>query len=111
MIESGIKTEEYREIKEHWVKRLMHFTYEEIETLNEFTYQLRVNYENEWSPEEVMRYYGGAMRNFDAVKFSYGYTKRTMTFQCEGITIGTGNKEWGAPDEDVFIIKLGKRIE
>lgn len=34
-----------------------------------------------------------------------------MTFQCEGITIGRGNKEWGAPDEDVFIIKLGKRIE
>ena len=34
-----------------------------------------------------------------------------MTFECKGITIGKGNIEWGAPDNDVFIIKLGKRID
>ena len=28
----------------------------------------------------------------------------------ESITIGKGNPEWGAPDKEVFIIKLGKRI-
>ena len=28
----------------------------------------------------------------------------------KSITIGKGNPEWGAPNEDVFIIKLGKRI-
>lgn len=44
------------------------------------------------------------------VKFSYGYTKRTMTFEIESITIGKGNPEWGAPTEEVFIIKLGKRV-
>ena len=44
------------------------------------------------------------------VKFSYGYTKRTMIFELEKITIGKGNPEWGAPNEDVFIIHLGKRI-
>jgi hypothetical protein len=32
-----------------------------------------------------------------------------MTFELEKITIGKGKPEWGAPDEDVFIIKLGKR--
>ena len=26
-------------------------------------------------------------------------------------SIGKGNPEWGAPNEDVFIIKLGERIE
>lgn len=49
-------------------------------------------------------------KKFEAVKFYYGYTKRTMTFECKGITIGKGKAEWGAPDNDVFIIKLGKRI-
>ena len=26
------------------------------------------------------------------------------------ITIGKGNPEWGAPKEDVFIIKLGNKV-
>lgn len=110
MIESRVKTEEYREVKEHWVKRLTHFTYEEYETLEELTSQLQFAEENEWTPYEVLRYYGAQLRRFDAVKFSYGYTKRTMTFECKGITIGKGRKEWGAPDNDVFIIKLGKKL-
>lgn len=71
MIESGVKTEDYREIKPYWTKRI------------------------------------GIM---DAVKFSYGYTKRTMMFECRSITIGRGKPEWGAPAEDVFIIKLGNRV-
>ena len=49
-------------------------------------------------------------KGYTHVVFSYGYTKRTMTFEIESITIGKGNPEWGAPTEDVFIIKLGKRI-
>lgn len=111
MIESGVKTEEYREVKEHWVKRLTHFTYEEYETLEELTSQLQFAEENEWTPYEVLGYYGAQLRRFDAVKFSYGYTKRTMTFECNGITIGRGKAEWGAPtDNDVFVIKLGRRI-
>lgn len=87
MIESGIKTEEYREIKPYWVKRLQ---------------------------REVYNFYDGNMvsisKNFDAVKFSYGYTKRTMTFKCKGIRIGKGRPEWGAPDKDVFIIELGEKL-
>ena len=71
MIERGEKTEEYREIKPYWTKRI---------------------------------------GLYDAVKFSYGYTKRTMMFECKTISVGKGRKEWGAPDSDVYIIKLGKRI-
>lgn len=73
MIERGEKTEEYREIKPYWNKRLIN-------------------------------------RKYTHVKFSYGYTKRTMTFEIERITIGAGNPKWGAPFEFVFIIKLGKRV-
>ena len=88
MIECGVKTEEYRECKPYWNKRLM---------------------------RKVWNFADNSLcdipKKFDAVKFSYGYTKRTMTFECKGITIDKGRKEWGAPDNDVFIIKLGRRIE
>ena len=95
MIESGVKTEEYREIKPYWEKRLL-------------------KYGDVWgSRKDVIRINKKSMllfRHYDVVKFSYGYTKRTMTFEIESITIGKGKPEWGAPTEEVFIIKLGKRV-
>ena len=73
MIESGVKTEEYREIKPYWDKRLMR---------------------DKWNfcTDSLCH----IPQKFDAVKFSYGYTKRTITFECKGITIGKGKPEWGA---------------
>lgn len=93
MIESGIKTEEYREIKPFWCKRLIH---DYDEAMEEFG---------------VIIFDDKNFKQYDVVKFSYGYTKRTMTFEIENISVGYGNKEWGAPDNIVFIIKLGKRVE
>ena len=48
---------------------------------------------------------------YDAVLFRYGYTPRTMTFWIKGIRLGIGKKEWGAGDDEVFIIELGERIK
>lgn len=87
MIESGVKTEEYREIKPYWVDRITDVV-----------------------PDYELGRYVNEVKPFTHVKFSYGYTKRTMTFEIENITIGKGKPEWGAPTADVFIIKLGKRI-
>lgn len=49
-------------------------------------------------------------KKYDAVQFSYGYTKRTMLFRLDSISIGMGKPEWGAPDDYVFVLKLGERI-
>ena len=90
MIESGIKTEEYREIKPHWTRRFI--------GMNQPLFSFRYGYKQ------------ANVKGYTHVKFSYGYTKRIMTFEIKEITIGKGNPEWGAPKEDVFIIKLGERI-
>lgn len=106
MIESGVKTEEYREIKAYWVQRLTRYGNDKLNG--------RLYAEFMSSSPEVLKYNieQDLMTFADCthVKFSYGYTKRTMTFEIESITIGKGNPEWGAPAEDVFIIKLGKRV-
>lgn len=44
------------------------------------------------------------------IRFYKGRTKTTMDFEIKDIAIGKGKKEWGAPNEDVYIIYLGKRI-
>ena len=90
MIESGIKTEEYREIKPHWTRRFF--------GMNQPLFSFRYGYQQ------------ANVKGYTHVKFSYGYTNRTMTSEIKEITIGKGKTEWGAPKEDVFIIKLGERI-
>lgn len=86
MIESGVKTEEYREDKHYWRRRLL--------------------WESEENEEKKRTF-----RRYERVCFSYGYTKRRMIFEIENISFGLGRVEWGAPkDRAVFIIKLGRRI-
>lgn len=95
MIESGVKPEEYRAKKPYWIKRLC---------------DMPVQYIEEDPCSNCLLCAG--MSRFSRVCFSYGYTKRRMTWELERIRIGYGNPEWGAPkDEEVFIIKLGRRIE
>ncbi len=102
MIESGVKTEEYREIKPYWEKRLVDYK-AVVEDYKRLVFRRYVF----GAHNDICKEYP---RGYTHVKFSYGYTKRTMTFEIKSITIGKGKPEWGAPTEDVFIIKLGKRI-
>lgn len=101
MIESGRKTEEYREIKPYWRNRIFactRFCLTDIDGNQVFS-------------DDCTDCYFREFKKYDAVRFSYGYTKRTMTFKCKGITVGFGKPAWGAPEnEEVFIIKLGKRL-
>jgi hypothetical protein len=106
MIESGVKTEEYRGITAYWIPRLLE--YADGSNIPRITANVLVGH-----PEILSLRLGQGVivfKRYTHIKFSYGYTKRTMTFECNGITIGKGRNVWGAPDNDVFIIKLGRRI-
>lgn len=106
-IESLIKPEEYRGITAYWIVRF--FRDENGKKISRLTANFLA------SNLEILKWWieSGKLvfKPFDFVKFSYGYTKRTMTFEIKDISIGKGKPEWGAPKEDVFIIKLGERIE
>lgn len=109
MIESGEKTEEYRDITSHYAARLLitgdwiflkqFFDRDEEKILNAVKSDAQRSFMTiRWHP-------------YDVVCFHLGYTNITMTFEFKGISIGKGNPNWGAPeDRDVFIIKLGKRL-
>ena len=86
MILSGEKTEEYREIKPYWEKRLM---------------------------EEV---FGGirSFKNFKSIVFTNGYGGHRPSFEIEidCMGIGKGFKDWGAEQGvEYFVLKLGKVLE
>lgn len=86
MIESGVKTEEYRENKPYWRNRLLWKQYE----------------------YGIPKY---QYKPYTHVRFRRGYTSISMLYEIKEITIGEGKQEWGAPIGWCFIIKLGTRIQ
>ena len=110
MIASGRKREEYREIKPYWEKRLLDY-----KGLSDYyqknLYELRIK--KIFFPHRpvIENICDAFPRGYTHVRFRRGYTSTTMLFKCEGITIGKGNPKWGAPEEEVFIIKLGDKCQ
>lgn len=101
MIASGTKKEEYREITQYWMKRLM------LCYCHGFT-----PCKHQSCPNSRPDLCAGIVRRFHYVTFHYGYTSRTMTFRIADISTGVGKPEWGAePDKQYFVIKLGERVK
>lgn len=88
MIDSGVKTEEYRDITPYWIKRILGVDKISISGL------LREAYEYDYTH----------------VQFHRGYTNTTMIFKINYISVGIGKPEWGASERITFIIKLRERI-
>lgn len=112
MIDSGVKTEEYRELKGFWANRLLYpvtlGVKEYWESVLQKARELAEKHSFITLHKLLVDEYG--TRGYTHIRFRYGYTKQTMLFELDGLSVGKGNKEWGAPDEEVFILKLGKRI-
>lgn len=98
MIESGEKREEYRVIKPYWCRRLA--------SCGRQLCWIRGDDGECWFNSGLTDL---NRLGYTHVRFRYGYTKRTMLYVIDEITIGRGNPNWGAPtDRDVFIIKFYK---
>lgn len=106
MIASGEKAEEYREIKEYWVARLVDV----------------FEHPRSWEVEEGFAFmWKGtgphgmeSAQHYDVVQFRNGYSKNApaVTIEIKDITQGYGKEAWGAePGKPYFVIKLGKIIQ
>ena len=115
MIASGEKTEEYRELKKYWVKRLL----EPVDMFGR-NYCKAEDFDNDpddfWCefivPTDI-RCGVIQFKGFDKVTFHLGYSKDrpSMTFAIKEIVCDEGREEWGAlPGETYFVIKLGERL-
>ena len=94
MYKSGVKKEEYRELKQYWIKRLCK---KYVDTI------------------------AATFKHFDLVEFTNGYSKNSpkLTFEFKGIKIDNDyNLEWGgylmSNEEgfktDCFIISIGSEV-
>lgn len=108
MIKSGVKKEEYREIKPYWHKRLVQemqeFRREETESFSEY---------------DLMVYYMPVFKKYSEAEFKNGYSKDApmVRVKVNNIRIGKPKVEWCIDEidfdgdsldfHDCFIIELG----
>lgn len=88
MIAKGEKLEEYREVKPFYESRLVWF----------------------WDKSKPKSSKYSHTHGFEVLHLTngYGHHRPQLWVHIEEIAIGKGKPDWGAPAEDVFIIKLGK---
>lgn len=101
MILSGEKKEEYREIKDYWISRLVFgLSPEALEQWNSFNWKGGI-----WTMESPMDY--------DIVQFTNGYSKGSPSFKIkiQNIEIKWGKEKWGAEfGKPYFVISLGEIV-
>jgi hypothetical protein len=100
MIASGEKKEEYREVKDYWINRLL---------WGSFMLDAPIS-----GNVLVRKYEWHKPKDFTIIEFKNGYSKNAPTMQIEskGIEIREGNPEWGAEaGTEYFVIKLGEIIK
>lgn len=113
MEESGKKPEEYRKFKPYWIKRLCdNPVFDANDNLigrqNIDDYTIKMCEQEGLNLIEMFSEGNMILKEFTHVRLHRGYTNTTMLFEIKSMHIGFGNPSWGAPEEVVFIIKLGE---
>ena len=129
MIESGEKTEEYRDFKRYFWRLLLKEKASEslrtknldelkdkvkryCQTVRDFAYGDDDVKREDFNVNTMLIFKNKQMYRYHTVTFHRGYTNTTMTYNIEKIAMGEGQMYWGADDEEVYmIITLGDRME
>ena len=98
MIESGEKPDEYREVTPYWCARIC--KYGSVKRSN------GINVCNIDCNCQLPSCKANVPNNYTHVRLHRGYTKKNMLKEIKGISRGIGLRKWGAPDHEVFIIKM-----
>ena len=93
MIKAGVKKEEYREIKDHYLHQF--YNYDEMQRF------FGVPPQPYHFDRPQIFHTKQFQKNFDTIVFTLGYpkaddTERRLEFKNPKIRIGTGRPEWGA---------------
>ena len=116
LTKAGIKTEDYREINEYWVKRFLYHKESKLTVEEIVRFIKNYKYYGYVDVSAIFTYHDLSFKEFDQNIMTWGYPKSTnadriLKLEHAGIEIRTGNPEWGAePGKLYFVIKHGSII-
>ena len=111
MTKAGIKTEDYRDINEYWIRRLTNCKIDLTEAKNELLKGGKAAINKYPSLIDIPEHF--TPKKFDLNIMTLGYpsnddAERILKLKHLGIRIRTGNPEWGAePNKLYFVIMHG----
>ena len=117
MILDGVKTEEYREIKDYWARRFLDVVDSggmEWQVWEEMLEDMQRPFNRHNGPDELMGYFGVRFKDFDVIRFRNGYRKNApeMFVEFNGFKIKPGITGWGAEmGKYYFALQLGNVLE
>lgn len=110
MVKDNDKREDYRELKPYWLTKLFNIADSNIQDyvkIDKKTAEEYCNHEqtliNDINNKHLQQ------KDFTHVRIKRGRTDECIIFRIEDITIGVGNEEWGAPTNNMFIIKFANQ--
>lgn len=107
MIVSGEKKQEYLEIKDFWINRLLwHEFHFEVTCVNSLRHAIE-----ELSESDSVFKMPSVFKSFEQVSARNGYstTSPLVVWEHKGITIGEGKPEWGAIEGVIYFrIEIGE---
>ena len=110
LTKSGVKTEDYRELNNYWLKRISNVNLRMPISLTEQYSILEQNKDILFDGKSVFK-------KFDINIMTFGYPKSTdseriLKLEHKGIEIREGNPEWGAiPGRKYFVITHGSFLK
>jgi len=111
MTKAGVKTEDYREINEYWVKRLFHHKESKLTTEEIVRYINNYKYYGYVEVSAIFTYHDLSFKQFDHNVMTLGYPKandneRVLKIEHKGIKIRSGNPEWGAENNKLYFVVM-----
>lgn len=116
MTKAGVKTEDYREINEYWVKRFLHHKESKLTVEEIIRFIKNYKYYGYVDIPVIFTYHDLSFKEFNQNIMTLGYPKATdadriLTLEHKGIEIRTGRVEWGAEEGKLyFVIKHGAKL-
>jgi len=113
MTKAGVKTEDYREINEYWVKRFLFHKESKLTVKEIIRFIKNYKYYGYVDVSSIFTYHDLSFKEFQQNVMTLGYPKandneRTLKIEHKGIEVRVGNPEWGAePNKLYFVVKHG----
>lgn len=113
LTKAGIKTEDYREISEYWIRRLTNCDIDLTEAKNELLKGGKAAIEKYPSLFEVPKHFRPKKFDFNIMTLGYPLAadnERILKLEHKGIRIRTGNPEWGAEEGKLYFVILHGKL-
>ncbi len=117
LTKSGVKTEDYREINEYWVKRFLYHKESKLTVEEIIRFIMNYKYYGYVDVSAIFTYHDLSFKEFQQNIMTLGYPKSTdseriLKLEHKGIEIREGNPEWGAePNKLYFVILHGNILK